>query len=69
MVVPPIKEKDPRIEIGQKNVAGVVSRRDRWDTFDDVRAWLVRRYPYKTWDTRIIDLYIVWLPLMSLLNG
>ena len=62
MVPPPILEKDPRIEIGKKNVQGVLSRRDKWDTLDNTRAWLGKRFPYKIWDPRIVDIYLVRPP-------
>ena len=59
MVPPPILDNDPRIARGKTNVAGVLSRRDRWDNVADVRAWLTKRFPYKIWEPRIIELYVV----------
>ena len=59
MVPPPIGNPDPRIEIGKKNVEGVLKRRDRWANMDELQTWLAKRYPYKIWDPRIIDIYLV----------
>ena len=59
MVPPPILQTDPRIALGKKNVQGVLSRRDTWDSLDDARGWLTKRFPYKIWDPRILDIYVV----------
>lgn len=55
MLPPPISATDSRIEIGKKNVAGVLKRRDRWSSYDYLREWLGKRFPYMTWDARILD--------------
>ena len=59
MLPPPITATDPRIEIGKKNVAGVLKRRDRWSNTDELRLWLSKRFPYKAWDRRIFEIYVV----------
>lgn len=59
MVPPPIVPRDPRIEMGKKNVEGVKKRRDRWANETELRTWLSKSFPYRIWDPRILDIYAV----------
>ncbi|KAF7791568.1 hypothetical protein EIP86_002584 [Pleurotus ostreatoroseus] len=58
MVPPPITQDDPRIRRGAHNVKSVLSRLNKWDDMDALAAWMKKRYPWKIWDKRILDIYI-----------
>ena len=59
MVTPPIAEKDPRILKGETNVAGVLSRPDSWPSRAALLDMMRKRYPWKIWDERIFEAYLV----------
>ena len=35
------------------------TRKDIWPSREDAHQWLAKRLPYKTWDPRILQLYVV----------
>ena len=57
MLPPPISEKSLRK--GDTNTAGVLARRELWEDHTALRAWLLQRYPWKIWDTRVLEVYLV----------
>lgn len=50
-------EKDTRKWIHRLN--SVINRRDVWEDLPSLERWLRRQFPWKTWDQRVFDLYIV----------
>lgn len=34
-------------------------RRDRWASRDDARSWLSGRFPWRVWDNKVLDIYVV----------
>ena len=40
------------------NVA-VSKRKDTWDSREEARAFFNKRFPWKMWDDRVRDLYVV----------
>lgn len=61
MVVPPIAPDDPRILAGSHNVRSVLARPNKWDDMATLAAWMRKRYPWKLWDKRILDVHLVCL--------
>ena len=59
MVPPPIVPDDPRLGKERNNVAVVLDRRETWDNYQDLTTFLQKRSPWKTWDPRVFDLYLV----------
>ncbi len=59
MVVPPISDRDPRIMAGDSNVAGVLARSEGWDSYASLRNLLKKRFPWKIWDERVLEAYLV----------
>ncbi len=59
MVTPPILENDPRIKTGGSNTSAVMSRKEVWRDYDDLIAFLKKRFPWKIWDKRTLDVYLV----------
>ena len=59
MLAPPILDKDPRIAAGDTNVAGVLARFEGWDSYASLRTMLRKRYPWKIWDGRVLEVYLV----------
>lgn len=43
-------------------VESVKAKRDIWATRDAAREWHLKRSPWKNWDRRIFDLFIVSAP-------
>lgn len=67
MVTPPIADNDTRITKGETNVAGVLSRRHAWSSRAALLDMMKKRYPWKIWDERIFEAYLV--SLYSLYHG
>lgn len=61
MVTPPIADNDTRITKGETNVAGVLSRRHAWSSRAALLDMMKKRYPWKIWDERIFEAYLVSL--------
>lgn len=40
----------------------VLNRKDTWDDLQSLERWLRKQRPWKTWDKRVLDLYLVSLP-------
>lgn len=59
MIVPPISDGDPRIMAGDTNVAGVLARWEGWDSYASLRNMLKKRYPWKIWDERVLEVHLV----------
>ncbi|KAM5540921.1 hypothetical protein V8D89_005565 [Ganoderma adspersum] len=58
MVVPPISDRDPRITAGDTNVAGVLARSEGWESYASLRSMLKKRYPWKIWDERVLEIHL-----------
>ncbi|EJF56527.1 hypothetical protein DICSQDRAFT_113051 [Dichomitus squalens LYAD-421 SS1] len=56
MLPPPISEES--LKKGDTNTAGVLARREFWEDFATLRTWLLKRYPWKIWDPRVLELYL-----------
>ncbi|KAJ8702118.1 hypothetical protein PTI98_000861 [Pleurotus ostreatus] len=47
---------DDRMEQMEFVVRMTMTRRDHWASKDEAFAWLSKRYPWSTWDTRVVKL-------------
>ncbi|TFK84796.1 alpha/beta-hydrolase [Polyporus arcularius HHB13444] len=36
----------------------ISKRKDTWDTREEARSFFLQRYPWKTWDVRVLDLFV-----------
>ena len=59
MVTPPIIDDDPRILRGETNVAAVLARQEIWPSRAALLQMMKKRYPWKIWDERIFEAYLV----------
>lgn len=50
---------DDRMEQMEFVVRMTMARRDHWASKDEAFAWLSKRYPWSTWDTRVVKLFAV----------
>ena len=57
-------EKDTRKWIHRLN--SVINRRDVWEDLPSLDRWLRQQFPWKTWDKRAFDLYLVSLHFVVL---
>ncbi|KAJ7744999.1 Alpha/beta hydrolase fold-1 [Mycena maculata] len=46
------------IDLGKVRVKAVSTRRDKWESPDELAAWMKRRHPWTTWDPRIFDIHL-----------
>lgn len=60
-VIPPLVDKDERISRSALNVRGVKMRKDRFPSREDAAKWARKRMPWKTWDERMFNCYMVGL--------
>ncbi|KAI0671066.1 hypothetical protein C8Q78DRAFT_1131012 [Trametes maxima] len=62
MITPPIANlaKDPRVLVGDANYVRVSTRQDAWPTYAALEAWLRKTRPWKTWEPRMLALYLAY---------
>ena len=58
-IVPPVLSDDPRFAIGRANTRGAMARPFAWPSRDAAVTFLRSRRPWKTWDPRVVRLYLV----------
>ncbi|EGO00611.1 hypothetical protein SERLA73DRAFT_178461 [Serpula lacrymans var. lacrymans S7.3] len=58
LILPPLSPEDPRVVRGIANEKGVVARRDRWSSRDELASYLSVRHPWRKWDSRIFQIYL-----------
>lgn len=64
----PVLPNDSRIARGLLNVKGVQARRETFESSDDARQWTRKRMPWKTWDQRMFNSYMVCSPTIDILS-
>ncbi len=59
---------DDRMATMEGAVCATSIRRDRWAGRDDARSWLSGRFPWRVWDNKVLDIYVVSNRLILLLS-
>ena len=50
---------DKEVEHYLLKLQNTLLRRDTWDSFEALTAWLKKQFPWNRWDPRVFDIYVV----------
>lgn len=58
-ILPPIANNDERLTKGTKNSASAGQRKTKFESLEKARLFMKKHPPWRTWDERALDSYIV----------